>query len=304
MKLITYDSYKNIAESEFDDKSSVLPRADSVVFVSMEHIPRFFSFLSKTSNRYTVISAGSDYSLVYQKENPVWKDMGKWLNYISIDESTGYSSLHIPARCVQENCKESDTYSIKVYSHTLATFDHIPDNIIKWYATNCNLSNPRIAHIPFGIPHWNEKYISEAISSGRTKNADRKIIIYNNHQLNTLERVTLYKNYSHLFHTVNESVSHQQYVEDLLNSEFVISLPGNGFDCFRTMEAIYCGCVPIIVNQPYNRAYDNLPHIKINNFQELEHFSKTGISDLIGRFPVDNSDADWFNWRDKIRSHQ
>ena len=44
---------------------------------------------------------------------------------------------------------------------------------------------------------------------------------------------------------------YSEYIESLKQHKFVLCPFGNGFDTFRTWEALYSGCIPII---PYTRA--------------------------------------------------
>lgn len=46
---------------------------------------------------------------------------------------------------------------------------------------------------------------------------------------------------------IEDRISPRKHRKHLLNSYFVISPPGNGLDCHRTWEAIYLGCVPVVL---------------------------------------------------------
>jgi hypothetical protein len=46
---------------------------------------------------------------------------------------------------------------------------------------------------------------------------------------------------------IEDRSSPRKHRKHLLNSYFVISPPGNGLDCHRTWEAIYLGCVPVVL---------------------------------------------------------
>lgn len=63
-----------------------------------------------------------------------------------------------------------------------------------------------------------------------------------------------------------------QYWEDLQRSVFVVSPEGNGIDCHRTYEALWCGCIPIVerVNQKHIRQlYGNVPILWTNDYSEI-----------------------------------
>lgn len=302
-ELILHNKWKSLADYEWTpDNRDIID--GSVVFVHMDHIYDFFKDIARTNNRVVLISADSDYGLRRQDSEPVWKDMGRWLNFIPITDELGYNPVVIPARMDPRFCKLDDLYSIKVYSFTKATIDNIPENITHWFTTNCDCSIPGISHIPFGIPEWNADLIQAKIDSGATdKNSlSRSIGTYVNFQVNTLERASI-KNYyrgvanqnyrRHDIYVEPKEISHEEYIERMIESHYVISPPGNGLDCFRTLEAIYCGCIPVINRGLHNQPYFSLPHTMSDdfiNFSECENNLKT----------IEGSKADFGYWREKI----
>jgi hypothetical protein len=159
MELIVHTKWKTLCDAEFSIENPVLPPDGSTVFVHMEHIYQFFEALKHTDNKYVLVSADSDYCLTEQAKNPVWKDMGKWFNFIPITAEQKYDPIVVAPRCDVSLCRLSDIFSIKVYAFTRNTFENIPENIIHWFTTNCDLDFPGITHIPFGIPEWNVQQI-------------------------------------------------------------------------------------------------------------------------------------------------
>lgn len=296
MELILHNKWKTLAEFEYSDKNPVLPPDGSVVFVHMEHIYQFFKDVAKTYNHYILISADSDYCLVEQAKHPVWFDMKKWFNFVPLTEQQGYSPVVLPARCCSEFCKVDDALSIKVYSFTRATFDNIPENIVRWFATNIDFDIPGIEHIPFGIPEWNFDKITAMREAGMHKKGHKtyREAVYVNFQNNTMERVNM-KNACrtwHNVHYVENEVSHDEYVDALFNMKYVISPPGNGFDCFRTLESIYCGAVPVILNSSFNEPYRDFAIFS----DHLLQFSPREWEDK----ELDNTPVDFGYWRDRI----
>lgn len=53
---------------------------------------------------------------------------------------------------------------------------------------------------------------------------------------------------------------------DLLHHYFVVSPPGNGLDCHRTWEAMYAGCVPIVLRQAWPFDGERLPVLAVDNW--------------------------------------
>lgn len=69
----------------------------------------------------------------------------------------------------------------------------------------------------------------------------------------------------------NESrLTPRQHRKQLLNSYFVISPPGNGSDCHRTWEAIYLGCVPVVLRGSLAEEFiSRLPILAVNDWTKF-----------------------------------
>ncbi len=64
-------------------------------------------------------------------------------------------------------------------------------------------------------------------------------------------------------------------------SMFVISPPGNGHDCHRTWEALYCGAVPIVLaNEIDLELIKNLPILIVNNYSELKNYNLVDLRSI------------------------
>lgn len=269
LKLINHKAWKNLAQYSWENDGPV-PQESCVVYVPMDHITSFFKQIRKLPYKYIVISADSDYGLVLQEENPVWADTFKWLyGFVKIDENLGYQDIQIPGRCIKELCKLTDKYSVKMYAFTQSTFDEIPDNVVRWYATNVNVADEKIVHIPFGIPDWSENLI-QAYRDGGFKVFSRNKEPYAQFQPNTAERLFILKNAKNNGFAIDvdengslKTVSHEEFIDKLTKSRIVISPCGNGFDSFRILESIYCGAIPAVQALPYTnewiKAYEELP---------------------------------------------
>lgn len=295
MELIKHTSWKSLCDAEFSADNPVLPSDGSIVFVHMEHIYQFFEAVKASSNKYILVSADSDYCLTEQVKNPVWLDMTKWFNFIPVTAEQKYDPVIVAPRCDTSMCRITDMFSIKVYAFTRNTFDMIPENIVHWYSTNCDFNFPGIEHIPFGIPEWNVEQITALRGQGIHNTRPRAPITYVNFQKNNLERVALLNVYANDPNTFVQKteIPHADFIDTLFKVQYVVSPPGNGYDCFRTLEAIYCGCVPILVDAPWNEPYRNLPVIMTNNLSPQE-WPIPEFKDLEG------TTADFGYWRNRI----
>ena len=51
--------------------------------------------------------------------------------------------------------------------------------------------------------------------------------------------------------------------------KFVLSPPGAGMDCHRTWEALYIGCIPIVITSKIDELYEELPIVVVNDWNEI-----------------------------------
>jgi hypothetical protein len=80
------------------------------------------------------------------------------------------------------------------------------------------------------------------------------------------------------------------YHRELLESRYVLSPPGNGFDCHRTWEAIYLGCIPIVKREFWPFCHLNLPVLVLDDWSDISRIedfqlpSQLGIDELSALF--------------------
>lgn len=116
-----------------------------------------------------------------------------------------------------------------------------------------------------------------------------------------------------------EGLGYREFCESMSNYKFVISPPGNGPQCHRTWEAMYMGCVPIVVSNPADDAWSNeLPMISVKDYGSpldvngWRYYTTKGYGDLTyevleeyiqkesnGEFSTEKMDLSY--WKKKIR---
>jgi len=276
VELIRADSYKDLCKEVYDGDDRTFPTEGCVVYVPMDNITEFFKLCEFTNNEFTVVSGMSDYGIVEQCYNTVEYDMVKWVKMIATP-NCGYNPLIIPSRHRTGFCKETDRYSIKMYTYTKDTCDFVPRNV-SWFSTNLNIPC-EFTHIPFGIPDWTHDLIVSRRKAGLPTERINKV--YVNFQNNTLERNWFLSvtGGDSRFHVVYEPISKEDYVNDLCTYKYVLSPPGNGLDCFRTLEAIYCGAIPIIADNYVSNAYTGSCFVR---YGDTESVMRMKIDEMVG----------------------
>lgn len=76
------------------------------------------------------------------------------------------------------------------------------------------------------------------------------------------------------FPVIDERIPPRKHRRYLLDSYFVISPPGNGSDCHRTWEAIYLGCVPVVLRGSLSEEFTtSLPIFAVEDWSDFFNLS-------------------------------
>ena len=249
------------------------PLPSGIISVPMEHCYEFMKVCGGTDNDYVIVSQRSDLGLAYQREFPVSSDMDKWIKALPymgdlMDlRKLGYKSLEIPTRCDIDKCEITDNYSIKCDSYTWATIPNVPNNIKKWYMTNCMTDEPgHLTGVPFGI--FNEEAADKIVE---TPQLEKKSWLYANFQTYTLERFYLKSQLGARSESqdwitfFNEAKPIEDYFRDISEHRYVMCPDGNGIDCFRTWETIYLGSIPIVKRSRVTEQLSDLPVLIVDD---------------------------------------
>lgn len=149
----------------------------------------------------------------------------------------------------------------------------VPKHIKKWYGQNL-ISNGDKRFIPLPIGLERRRW-----SDGNK----HKLLIEKSKKLNSQKDISIYLNFNeknhesrhNLINSINISnskivknkINFNVYCDDIINSKFVLSPTGNGYDCHRTWESLYLGAIPIIKNNNYyDELYSNLPVLLVTDY--------------------------------------
>lgn len=161
---------------------------------------------------------------------------------------------------------------------------HVPNNIIKWYAQNVNIVDPKIQSLPIGLENneWSNKQHKFDVMFNTMQN-DNSIInfAYLNHNVSTNpERVKLYQIFENKpWVTAKRGKNGKgfiEYIHDIKHHLFTFCPEGNGIDTHRTWEVLCMGRIPIEKRNINNQYYTDLPICFVNDWEEvtLEFLSK------------------------------
>jgi len=261
----------DLAETSYDSNSDdgSIPES-GVVYCNIEHIHKFFEKCKLTDNKYIVISAFSDFGVSLQEEHPVSIDMLKFIPFLESDiANLGYKALQIPPRCELDKC----------------------NIVVKWFTCNAQIKDERIINIPLGIHRREDEPCytltnpllvdpSDRVNLGTTPTnpllvnpSDRVNWVYLNWQDNTIERFQMKGAYIQLgadWVTIVDDVKpYKEYIKDLSEHSFAICPEGNGLDCYRMLECLYSGCIPIVKRHSAYSYMNDTPHVIVDNWRQI-----------------------------------
>jgi hypothetical protein len=154
----------------------------------------------------------------------------------------------------------------------------VPDNVVKWYAQNVNVRNPKIISIPIGLEndrwkpelHKKEKMIQKYSEKMRMKN-----LVYMNHNIDTNRSVRLPayeafkdKPWVTTIMRANGDVF-DEYLDNMYNHKYMICPAGNGMDTHRTWECLYMGTIPIEIRNINNSFHEYMPILLVDSWEEI-----------------------------------
>lgn len=158
----------------------------------------------------------------------------------------------------------------------------LEDNkIYVWFSQNVMLKHRKLIPIPIGLEnmHWNRDYphkIREIFFSNNQKQSffrKKTHLVYLNFSLHT-NRVARTKPYNYFktkkyVHKTEKKIDLLHYLQEVYDSSFVISPPGNGVDCHRTWEALYLGTIPVLLSTSLDPLFEELPVVIVKSWSQL-----------------------------------
>ena len=185
--------------------------------------------------------------------------------------------------------------------------------ILVWYGSNSDIRNhSKMIPIPIGLNNQRWEMgrldpIQHAFHNYRQPWDKRKIRLYINFSLrsNVAEREAASNQAKKIqgAHFVSQRISLNTYLQQVADTKFVLSPPGNGFDCHRTWEALLMGAVPIVLTSALDPLYEGIPAIIVQHWSNL-------TEELLSSYKYPAKDRDTAAvlyaryWRDRVTSHR
>lgn len=151
--------------------------------------------------------------------------------------------------------------------------------IIAWFTQNFDgTKHEKIFPIPIGIANleWEHgnKFIIDLVKEKliHKKTEKPKRLIYANFSIQTNPEERSYcentiKRLNKVY--MSKPCSFKKYLNELINTKFVVSPRGNGLDCHRTWEALLMGAIPILTQSSLDPMFKDLNVLIIEDWESL-----------------------------------
>lgn len=142
-----------------------------------------------------------------------------------------------------------------------------------WFGWQAMTTHPKYTPLPLGVEGSMVPYLQAA-----ERRATRSIPLYLNFTLDARQsninamRRTLWAHFSGQSWVTADPWCQDaaRYAAQLGRSRFVLSPPGNGWDCYRTYEAIAMGAIPIVKRErPMTDVCEALPVLLVDDWYDI-----------------------------------
>lgn len=166
--------------------------------------------------------------------------------------------------------------------------------LLKWYTQNSRVEqNNKIIQMPIGLdyhtilrnpnsswrlpeegilPRQQEEILINIMNKSKLF-YERNIKIYSNFTINSdrfgQRQLALDTIPNELMEINTNFIPRSDTWKNMINYAFVLSPTGIGLDCHRTWEALCLGCIPIICAPDFQKMFEDLPVLIINDWSQI-----------------------------------
>ena len=159
--------------------------------------------------------------------------------------------------------------------------------IKKIFQWNKEIDNSKIKCIPIGL---NKDRHYESLSKVTPLKEKTKLLMFNcssnthnsrkdveknnvilkiSQKIDYIDPEKIYWRNSYVDKKIKISVTNEKVYHEMNKFKFIISPRGAGIDCHRTWEALYLGCIPVVLSSSINEIYEDLPVLVLKDWSEL-----------------------------------
>lgn len=189
----------------------------------------------------------------------------------------------------------------------------VPNNVIKWFAQNVNVQNPKIESIPIGLEntYWFKQFGDKRVFMKQTTATIKNIS--NLAYLNCSERtnptrkkvVEYFKGASYVTYVKGANgINTLDYFHNLYNHKFMICPDGNGIDTVRLWESLYMKTFPIVKRSINTEFYNDLPICYVDNWEDVTEEFLNKEYDRLSKGIWNFDKLNFKYWINKINSYR
>ena len=239
---ITGDSLRaycnHIIDPAFDSFDPTKVKQDDIIFLYPHYLDIFFSKIHPhIEEPYILITHNSDHSIPRYDSNTPNMGSGDYSSYLD------------------------------------------DDKLIAWFSKNATGKHHKLFNVPIGIAnalHGSLGNIKTLRKVNNTKLSKKYLLCMNFNSITNrverepIEKRFLQKKFCHRYIKKERSNhiagQYTNYLKDMAASKFVLSPDGTGIECYRTWEAMYVDCIPIVKSGPLDHLYDDLPVLIVDDW--------------------------------------
>ena len=161
---------------------------------------------------------------------------------------------------------------------------YIDGKIVHWYAQNLCFTSSKVSMLPIGLEnlsYHNNGVLDYFIGGEDNKPIKNKILLSVNVNTNMDKRMECVNDLMgcDLVDMRNEFVPPGLYVQQLKDYKFIASPEGNGVDCHRTWEAMYCRVIPILKKSAFTVHLDSFPCWIVDDWSDIREYDQSMLED-------------------------
>lgn len=176
------------------------------------------------------------------------------------------------------------------------------DKLLSWFGQNNNTNHPKITSLPIGIARKKYPHGDTAVLSTVSRNHKKTNLVYKNFDISTspLQRqeIDIITRNNNIIMAPKVDIC--TYWNNISQSVFCISPPGNGIDCHRIWESLYLKTIPVVQYHPTLQQFKDLPILFVENWEEVDYNFLQNNINIVRRLAKKHDQLSFEYWKHKI----
>ena len=234
-------------------------KQNAIIYCKTDYISYLFENLKFSNRKYILITHASDYPIDEIKFKSRPQCIKKWFA-----ENATYAHedlISIPVGLTPHKDIDKTGIDLDWYSDNIERLKSNPKDINILYCRWSTKNNPaKRGNVIEKLKQNNIQYVWEYPDF--PNNIDELL----------QEQLRLVKQGNATYKRFNELLTWYEYCENMSKYKFVVAPPGNGEDTHRVWDALYMGCIPIVIRgNVFNDYKNDLPIIQVNDYSEVTY---------------------------------